>query len=303
MDFIQSIREHKWTTKDVASAITCAILLLVCIIFALMRSSAMNEYNRTYAENASTINTLSHELEAMMSENLADRVNVTDLKQCTEAGNAVAELQTAYQTLEFDSSNTDVLTEHAEKFGEYFAPGFEKMRVPWFMPLDTTSEPQIFEWRFETTYSFAGTAIPVLWTCWDNDEQLVAYATGTYDSMNDEFYDIAYRVTSVGAAYIDGTWSEDPEGNVDDWYYVGEDGLEAGQEGAGVTPDGIDPETGVQLFDPITGEPVNGENTDGENADDNTDTDSESEDIEYTDGEIEFDDELDNAESEGEVDE
>lgn len=198
--------------------IACIAVALVFLIGAgvavMMTSSGSSAYEAKKAENSRLISQLTQELNSIEDPDMIDRASVVDMAEAGTAGKRVAELQTKYQTVvlrdmsEMDKYEAEVMA-IASELSKYMGSGADDAQTPWFDPGLYNTTGKTFDWTFESSYNFSGMAIPVIWTCHDDDGNLVAYTTGTYSAATQTFTNISHGLTSYGQSYI--MYTVDPE--------------------------------------------------------------------------------------------
>lgn len=186
----------------------CLILVFAGVSVVVMGGMQMSALQETYTANSATIEGLNHQLAEMTTESEAtpDTIEIKkSLMSCKDMGDKIASYQNDYQkysSIDNEAKRTSITNELSECFDE----NSTNARVEWYSMGNSSKQ---WTWKFETNYSFASTSVPVLWTCRMNDtNELLAYTTGTYDTVSGLFKDIKWHNTLVGTSYINGTVSE-----------------------------------------------------------------------------------------------
>lgn len=209
----------------IISVVLCVIFLGLTVFFVMGQTNGKAEFEQAYAENEATLLELQEQLDGIAEVTAEEVVQQVDLHSALEAGEAVAKLQEEYQVIPVSMDSIDKLETVASSLDVYLADDSNEARTPWYSP-STLGVSVEFDWRFETTYSFSGSKIPVLWTCWDADGNLCAYCTAVYESSTGLFSNVEFVVTSIGSTYVNSDESIDDTTtmeNVDDTEVVVED--------------------------------------------------------------------------------
>lgn len=183
--------------------IACGAMLAVTMAFVLPTTFGASSFEAQFDENAKQITQLEEQVKDLENQASPDAAFINKgLHSAADAGRKVAEYQTKYQNIDAAVTPDDV-TANAEALSPYFADDAQSGRQPWFTP--SKSDAKVV-WTFESTYSFQNDSIPVIWLCTINgSDELVAYATATYDAESGKFSNVAYQTTANAAKYIDAT--------------------------------------------------------------------------------------------------
>lgn len=175
------------------------IFLSIIIIGVAMMGSVADkaEYERLYQENLTKIAGLQAEIDNLASLDIEPDEIQQAIYSAVDAGNKVAsyqtEFQTCYQSLDVDKA----LQENMKSLTQYMDLSSGAGYEPWFVP-EHISNTSWCTWQFATNYELASKDFPVLWVCYDNKSELVAYAIGTYHADDNKFSDIAFTHTTYG---------------------------------------------------------------------------------------------------------
>lgn len=207
------------------------VISLVASIVAIgYGSMVVSGYESQMSAQNETIRDLEGQLTEMDKE-ASDKVEVKAvLNTAAQAGTEIAAYQTKFATMsDKDRENLDVV---ASEMRAMFSTSDSGATVPWYVGEDYT-------WHFETTYSFAGNYVPVVWLCRDHYDEVLAYATATYDVKEQVFKDVEWATVSQGNVRT----SDDidiPEGTAkkDIWKAL----IAAGQEKLATPTPSIDPD-------------------------------------------------------------
>lgn len=210
-DFLDALEDLKdklseFDKLQIAAVMTVVLCLVLSLAFGLGMRGRRADYLAKSAENDAQIMSLKSELSALAGETSGaaepGEVEVA-LKSANTAGMAVAGLQTAYQDCMVNAGTEpgsgtaeENITRNAEALDVYFDDASKGARVPWFI---VTSENHArLVWTFMTNYTFTADSVECLWTCRDTQDNLVAFAMGTYDGTSGLFSDVKYYATAYG---------------------------------------------------------------------------------------------------------
>lgn len=204
---ISSLKEVSIETY-VKVGLSSALIITGAVVTAVGQSQ-ISSYNTSYAQNAETIEQLSSQLTELSEQKQETSDDVyPKLSSAAEAGNTVAEYQTEYAVIISDT-DTDMFNMNMSAIGTYVKS--DNALGPWY---EAASGTVSYTWKFNSTYSFSGDFVPVLWTCTTDDDVLLAYATGEYNASTGSFTHVEPHVTSIGEGYIDKqNMANDPMGN------------------------------------------------------------------------------------------
>lgn len=197
--------------NSIGILIMSAVFLIFGIVMAVLPNMEREAYEEAYKSNNLLIGDLYDDLAELEEaiENTDDvEIVMANLKSCAELGKRVADLQTNYQYLS-PSEDEAAFMDNVNALDICFDEFHKNARVPWYSV--SVPETANWTWEFQSTYEFASRRVNVIWLCYENDtENLLAYATGIYDSDTNLFSDIVYIMTSLGADY----YYEDPTAGI-----------------------------------------------------------------------------------------
>lgn len=187
--------------------IACGAMMAVMLGFSVPTMLGQSSFDSQYADNQKSITQLQEQIKGLKNQTSADASNINEgMYSASEAGRAVAELQTKYQSIDATVTPDDI-TANAKALSKYFDDKSQSGRQPWFTVSKGDAKAV---WEFESTYSFQNDKIPVIWLCHiDGSNELVAYATANYDAKSDKFSDVVYKTTGLGASHVDATASNE----------------------------------------------------------------------------------------------
>ncbi|WP_418708780.1 hypothetical protein [Alistipes putredinis] len=197
----------KKPSPGVWRGITCGAMMAVMLGFLVPTVLGESSFDSQYAANQKSITQLQEQIKGLENQTSADASSINKgLYSASEAGRAVAELQTKYQSIDATVTPDDI-TANAKALSKYFNDESQSGRQPWFT---VSKDDAKAVWEFESTYSFQNDKIPVIWLCHiDGSDELVAYATANYDAKSNTFSDVVYKTTRLGANYVDATVSNE----------------------------------------------------------------------------------------------
>lgn len=197
----------KKPSPGVWRGVTCGAMMAVMLGFLVPTMLGQSSFDSQYAANQKSITQLQEQIKDLENQTSADASSINKgLYSASEAGRAVAELQTKYQSIDATVTPDDI-TANAQALSKYFDDESQNGRQPWFTVSKGDAKAV---WEFESTYSFQNDKIPVIWLCHiDGSDELVAYATANYDAKSNTFSDAVYKTTRLGANYVDATVSNE----------------------------------------------------------------------------------------------
>lgn len=197
----------KKPSPGVWRGITCGAMIAVMLGFLVPTMFGASSFDSQYADNQKSITQLQEQIKELENQTSADASSINKgLYSASEAGRAVAELQTKYQSIDATVTPDDI-TANAKALSKYFNDKSQNGRQPWFTVSKGDAKAV---WEFESTYSFQNETIPVIWLCHiDGSNELVAYATANYNAESNTFSDVTYKTTRLGANYVDATVSNE----------------------------------------------------------------------------------------------
>lgn len=197
----------KKPSPGVWRGITCGAMMAVMLGFLVPTMLGASSFDSQYADNQKSITQLQEQIKELENQTSADASSINKgLYSASEAGRAVAELQTKYQSIDATVTPDDI-TANAQALSKYFDDKSQSGRQPWFTVSKGDAKAV---WEFESTYSFQNETIPVIWLCHiDGSNELVAYATANYNAESNTFSDVTYKTTRLGANYVDATVSNE----------------------------------------------------------------------------------------------
>lgn len=193
----------KMKTSDRIFMILGTVLMITILVLILVHVSKNSAF-------ASSQKKLEQEIAALnvkaTSMQVKDKNTVEEIEQhlysASDVGTKIANAQNEFNHLDLMSPSgieeTQLLSTNLQKLLDN-----PSVCVPWYQASLNANE---YEWKFETTYQFSDTSIPVLFTCrMKKTNELLAYATGIYDQSKGQISELNYATTKIGSTYIGGT--------------------------------------------------------------------------------------------------
>lgn len=168
-----------------------ALSLIIAVVSIGYSSIVVSGIDTEIVQQSETIG----ELEAHLSELEKAKEEVVDVKvvlnTAAQAGTEVAAYQSKFSNI--TEETRDGLETMSSSMRNLFGTSDSDATAPWY------NGDEEYSWTFETTYSFAGNSVPVVWLCRNKDRDVVAYTTGIYDVKENVFKDIEWKSVSKGA--------------------------------------------------------------------------------------------------------
>lgn len=188
------------------------IAIGVFLIFAgigvgtvLSANSKSKTLEATQSENEATIQDLTDKLNALTVGNTMEPEEVQQkMYTAADYGKQIAEAQTKCMHLK-TGDDVDIMALKDEKIKimepvTSYVDANSDGRDTWFL----YNIPDKYEWTFNSTYQYADSKIPVLWTLYDPDDGvLCAYVTGTFDAELEMFTGLEVHITRLGMSKKD----------------------------------------------------------------------------------------------------
>ena len=183
----------------ISIAIT-VICLLISGIVVYSNNNTLDELQATYDSNDKLIAELNDSINANDTvfnagdESDAQSVEYVEplLNSALNAGNALADIETNYVE-RLDS--TDPQEPFSDITSKYLA---EPEYFGWY---DVPKSNVNYHWTFNTTYSFTESSVPVMWTCYSEDNIPLAFTMAEYRVNDEKFYNLEKLMTSEGRYY------------------------------------------------------------------------------------------------------
>lgn len=188
-------------TSQKISNIIRTIIILVSVIaivyFAMSCIKSQSAFDAAHNANATQIAALQTALDnAKTEEHIDEQSMALSFSNASEAGKAVADLQNKYATTD-SVADPDGFTAIADTLDTYFANNSKDARVPWGV---TGTQ---FRWEFMSGYDYTESKIDVLWLGYDDENNIVEYVTGVYDSDSNQFSNVTFGGTEHKMPYIE----------------------------------------------------------------------------------------------------
>lgn len=196
--------KDKFEFKTIIFVAGIGLCVFLSAFLLFERSMQLENMQKRYDDNNKNIQELQSQITNLTDTNTDTVQQIqTKLSSAATAGSKVASLQNSYSDYSATSpSGMQSIKDTANAIQSYLDDNSITARVPWYNVNGKVS----CKWAFESTYSFSGDTIPVLWECRDNKtNDLLAYTIGTYVVSSGKFKDVAYHMTQLGTTYIPGT--------------------------------------------------------------------------------------------------
>ena len=205
--------KKKIDVRRVASFVICTALAVGGVVGLVAASNAQTDSQAASRKNQATIATLEGNLEQISStsSNAKGKSGQEIVSSAKEAGDAVAESQTKYITI--DSNDGDGIKAIKTDIQKYFDDkSSADVGAIWYR----NSQPANYAWEFTGGYTFSGDTTKSMWLCKDKDSGvLYAYATATYNASNEKFTDFSKTTTVAGNSAMSGTKENDNKTVID----------------------------------------------------------------------------------------
>jgi len=194
---------EKWSASRIFKTALIVLPVILCVFAVLTITNAntkVKQQDLAILAEQSKIDAKQSEIDALTPPPANVEYIQASLNSAREAGMDVAKLQNNYKTLRatFLSTNDGgPLTENAVALGVYLENAADAQGCWYYAPLVT------YEWQFETTYEFKAGTSACLWTCYDANDVLLAYATGLYNAATNKFANVAFFVTVIGQGQLE----------------------------------------------------------------------------------------------------
>lgn len=207
--------KESFDIKKTASILIFALCLFTFALgcyFFISASSKLDELDAKAAGLEAQIKAKQEEIDNFEVKPVDVEYVQETLNTCMVQGNNVAELQNNYRSLlktyysTLKDADLDAITENSEALSAYLTKG--KGQGYWYSIPSTSSSDLAYTWEFCTTYQFTGSSIPVIWVCYeDGTQNMLAYATGTYNMTTQKFSDVESFMTNYGEQYQQGNFT------------------------------------------------------------------------------------------------
>lgn len=175
----------------------------VCIC-AVMSFTAYQDVKRTdsyVANSEARERELTLQLNELKTEEPVDAQEISvQLASAADQGEKLADLQNQFKTISTD--NKQQLQSVSEQMSGLLGEDDQDKAVIWYANDGAKADP---EWKFMTTYAFSADSMDVIWLCRNAEQpsEILAYATGVYNTDDNTFSNLKWYQTSMG------TWAED----------------------------------------------------------------------------------------------
>ncbi len=229
---MQKKKNRKKMDRRILIAAALAIGGLGLSIYGIRKS---DEDNKMIQANAKMIAGMKADVDQLQNVETEDAVEIEKkMSSAAKQGEALAEVQNRYKSIR--PENGDALERNVVQAEELLSEDGKDAKVSWYSYTDENLDPV---WSFQSTYAFESDRLEVVWLCRNSkDNELMAYATGVYDSNTGKFSDVSWHMTSAGIAAIPGE-KEGARSEIDDM-------IKKIQEAAPVDEDAANPSNEVR---------------------------------------------------------
>lgn len=172
----------------VPGMIVLTIIVSVCLVgYGFL---VVSGYETTMSLQNQEIRSIEQELNALEMEKEENKVDVkAALNTATKAGVEIAAYQSDFNhvTVSTDDDSIETLGAKAKAMRKYFGTYDGNATTPWYSGGESG-----YVWSFETTYSFSGNTVPVLWLCRTRAGKVLGYCTAEYNAEEDVFNNVKW---------------------------------------------------------------------------------------------------------------
>lgn len=170
-----------------------ALTVVGCLAFSGYSYIVSGSLNQSIVAQEQEMDDLNKQLTEIETVEVDKQEVKAVLHTATQAGNDIAALQNYYASVSVDSGDdkaVDELSKRAKAVKLLLGVDDQNAAVPWY---NSSSD---YYWTFETTYSFSGNSVSVLWLCRDTVADgfpVLAYATADYDVEKGVFEHVKWQ--------------------------------------------------------------------------------------------------------------
>lgn len=186
----------KYTAAQRLMLALAVVLVLTGVASLVWGFGRASRLGAAYTEVLAQIDSLSAKQEGAKSGALSAEGVRETLYSALEDGAAVAGYQTAYAGMSV-LKDEEAFRANADNLSAYMDA--KEDRAVWY-PVKASVKGH--EWVFNTTYEFSSRIMGVLWTCWGEDGELLAYVQGDYYPEEHMFHDLFRHITGLGMDYM-----------------------------------------------------------------------------------------------------
>lgn len=198
--------------KIIVVVLACMLSLGVGGVFLSMGLRDYQETDMSRVSLEATIISLERQLEELQAyEGVTREYAAKDLTAAEICGDNIAALQDRYlSSPPYTWVDSGKMTE--DEWNEAYTAMYEDAQLwiepdtgnqgAWYLPpwvyVDENGDTP-FYWRFEKLYNYTDSYVPMVWTCWREDNgALIAYASGRYSFEDNKVQGVEVHTTAYG---------------------------------------------------------------------------------------------------------
>lgn len=202
--------------------IVSAVIVGISLIFTFVN---YQNYSAKVDVNKKQYNDLKSEYDdATKNQETVSEDDVKDgLNSAKKSGDDVANLLNQYLcalpytgtnfTEEQANEKASERDEIAKQLNTYFGEGTVMSTGVYSFDMSLISNQSC--WQFMNSYNFSGDTIDVLWECFDNSKNVIAYVTADYHADSNSFDNVSHHITTLGQTYMGMTGSDNASKKID----------------------------------------------------------------------------------------
>lgn len=202
----------------IASAVVVGISLIFTFVNYQNYSAKVDENRKQYHDLKSEYEDATKNQKTVSEDDVKNGLN-----SAKKSGDDVANLFNQY--LSTFLSNGEQLTKEQEderkaeqeeiskQLDAYFGEGTDLRTSPYLFDANLIGNSSC--WQFMNSYSFSSDSIDVLWECFDNSKNVIAYVTAQYHAESNSFDTVSHHMTILGQTYMSMTGNENASEKID----------------------------------------------------------------------------------------
>lgn len=202
----------------IASAVVVGISLIFTFVNYQNYSAKVDENRKQYHDLKSEYEDATKNQKTVSEDDVKNGLN-----SAKKSGDDVANLFNQY--LSTFLSNGEQLTKEQEderkaeqeeiskQLDAYFGEGTDLRTSPYLFDANLIGNSSC--WQFMNSYSFSSDSIDVLWECFDNSKNVIAYVTAQYHADSNSFDTVSHHMTILGQTYMSMTGNENVSEKID----------------------------------------------------------------------------------------
>lgn len=202
--------------------IVSAVIVGISLIFTFVNyqnySAKVDENEKQYHDLKSEYEDVTKKQKPVSEDDVKNGLN-----SAKKSGDDVANLFNQY--LSTFLSNGEQLTKEQEderkaeqeeiskQLDAYFGEGTDVRTSPYLFDVNLIGNSSC--WQFMNSYSFSSDSIDVLWECFDNSKNVIAYVTAKYHADSNSFDNVSHHMTILGQTYMGVTGRDNASEKID----------------------------------------------------------------------------------------